>query len=122
MDYMLGNLQTQIDDIELTPGPQGPQGKAGAAGTQGDQGKLGPAGDPAPCVQCQDVIDASFDMACQMFVLQSPPSVAQFQAVVDAAVAIAIVNANVCPDSYSGFTGCAEMLTDQVQAVYDDKF
>ncbi len=115
-------------------GDQGPQGKAGAdgaagtagtagdQGAQGDQGKQGPAGDPAPCVQCQDVIDAAFDMACQMFVLQSPSSVDQFQAVADAAAAIAIVNANVCPDSHSGFAGCAEMLTDQVQAVYDDKF
>ncbi len=97
-------------------------GAAGAAGAQGDQGKQGPAGDPAPCVQCQDVIDASFDLACQLFALVPPKTVDQFQDVADAAVAIAIVNANVCPDSHSGFAGCAEMVADQVQAVYDDKF
>ncbi len=136
-DDSIAGLQSQVDSLELAAGPQGAQGKvgadgaagatgaagaAGAAGAQGDQGKQGPAGDPAPCVQCQDVIDASFDLACQLFALVPPKTVDQFQDVADAAVAIAIVNANVCPDSHSGFAGCAEMVADQVQAVYDDKF
>jgi hypothetical protein len=45
------NLQNQIDNIELTPGPQGPQGKMGPKGDPGDQGpqgKQGPPGDQGP--------------------------------------------------------------------------
>ncbi len=44
-------LQSQIDNIQLTPGPQGnqgvagPQGYQGVAGPQGDQGVAGPQGD-----------------------------------------------------------------------------
>ena len=37
------NLQQQIDDIQLTPGPPGPPGPAGAASTVS-----GPAGPPGP--------------------------------------------------------------------------
>jgi len=35
------DLQTQIDEIELTPGPQGPQGEQGPAGPQGPPGGFG---------------------------------------------------------------------------------
>ena len=44
-------LQSQIDNIQLTPGPQGnqgvagPQGNQGVAGPQGNQGVAGPQGD-----------------------------------------------------------------------------
>ncbi len=44
-------LQTQIDTIELTPGPQGdtgPQGPEGQVGFQGPQGDPGPQGPPGP--------------------------------------------------------------------------
>ncbi len=47
IDGEIQNLQTQIDTIELTPGPQGPAGADGAtgpAGPQGDQGIQGLAG------------------------------------------------------------------------------
>ena len=48
------NLQTQIDNIELPPGPQGPQGEIGpqgpigATGLQGPQGETGATGPIGP--------------------------------------------------------------------------
>ena len=42
------NLQQQIDNIQLTPGPigpQGPQGETGATGIQGPQGDTGATGE-----------------------------------------------------------------------------
>jgi hypothetical protein len=42
------DLQDQIDNIELTPGPQGPQGETGPQGPQGIQGPIGPQGPPGP--------------------------------------------------------------------------
>jgi len=48
------DLQEQIDNIELTPGPQGPPGPAGpqglpgSTGPQGPQGPAGPQGAPGP--------------------------------------------------------------------------
>ena len=38
------NLQNQIDNIQLTPGPQGPQGEVGPQGPQGDTGLTGDTG------------------------------------------------------------------------------
>lgn len=38
------NLQTQIHDIELTPGPQGPEGSMGPEGPMGPAGPEGPTG------------------------------------------------------------------------------
>lgn len=40
----LVNVQLQIDDEQLIPGPQGPQGEQGIKGAQGPQGIQGPAG------------------------------------------------------------------------------
>jgi hypothetical protein len=40
----LVNLQFQIDDAQLIPGPQGPQGLQGPQGEQGEQGQAGPQG------------------------------------------------------------------------------
>lgn len=40
----IGNLQTQIDNIELIPGPTGPSGATGSAGIKGATGPQGPAG------------------------------------------------------------------------------
>lgn len=40
------DLQTQIDEIELTPGPPGPQGEQGPKGDKGDQGVPGGFGAP----------------------------------------------------------------------------
>lgn len=36
--------RTNIDEIELTPGPQGPEGPAGADGAKGDKGDKGDPG------------------------------------------------------------------------------
>ena len=36
--------RTNVDEIELTPGPAGPQGPKGAQGEQGPEGPQGPAG------------------------------------------------------------------------------
>ena len=38
--------RTNIDEIELTPGPEGPQGPAGADGADGAKGAKGDAGAP----------------------------------------------------------------------------
>lgn len=38
--------RTNIDEIELTPGPQGPEGPAGADGADGAKGAKGDKGDP----------------------------------------------------------------------------
>ena len=40
--------RTNVDEIELTPGPQGPQGPEGPRGPAGADGNPGPAGDPGP--------------------------------------------------------------------------
>lgn len=42
------NLQMQIDNIQLIPGPQGPMGPAGSQGPQGEQGLTGPKGEQGP--------------------------------------------------------------------------
>lgn len=44
----IADLQSQIDTIELTPGPEGPQGPPGPQGPQGDPGPAGPQGAPGP--------------------------------------------------------------------------
>lgn len=44
-------VRTNVDGIELTPGPEGPQGPkgpAGAAGAPGPQGEQGPEGPQGP--------------------------------------------------------------------------
>ena len=42
------NLQEQIANIQLTPGPAGPQGETGPQGTQGTQGSPGEQGSAGP--------------------------------------------------------------------------
>lgn len=47
----IANLQAQINNIELLPGPQGPQGpqgERGPIGPQGIQGEVGPMGPQGP--------------------------------------------------------------------------
>jgi len=53
----IANLQEQIDNIQLLPGPQGPQGEKGdkgdpgeqgPPGQKGDRGESGPMGPPGP--------------------------------------------------------------------------
>jgi hypothetical protein len=68
----VANLQEQIDNIQLTPGPQGetgpqgpqgPPGPAGPAGPQGETGPQGPAGPQGetgpPGEGCLNVYDAN---------------------------------------------------------------
>lgn len=40
----LVEIRSNIDSIELTPGPEGPQGPAGKDGAKGAKGDTGPAG------------------------------------------------------------------------------
>ena len=51
-DNILNNLETrlqaEINNIELTPGPQGPQGEKGETGETGPQGPQGPQGEVGP--------------------------------------------------------------------------
>ena len=119
----------------LPKGPQGPQGKvgangaggaagtAGAAGDQGDQGPAGADGAAAPCVDCQAISDATFDLACALLSTNPPSSVADFQGSVDAIATVATVGSggNICDPIPGGFGTCLEYINDQVQAIYDSK-
>lgn len=40
----ISEVRSNVDTIELTPGPEGPAGAAGAKGDKGDTGDTGPAG------------------------------------------------------------------------------
>lgn len=40
----ISTLQSDLTNIELTPGPQGPQGEIGPKGDKGEKGEQGPAG------------------------------------------------------------------------------
>ena len=44
LEAKVRDLQKQINNISLTPGPVGPQGPAGSAGPAGPQGPVGPQG------------------------------------------------------------------------------
>lgn len=44
MQSDISTLKTDLNNIELTPGPQGPKGDTGAQGPKGDTGATGPAG------------------------------------------------------------------------------
>jgi hypothetical protein len=44
----IDDLQEQIENIELTPGPQGESGQQGIPGIQGETGPEGPPGPPGP--------------------------------------------------------------------------
>jgi hypothetical protein len=45
MQADISTLKTDLNNIELTPGPQGPKGDTGAQGPKGDTGPQGPKGD-----------------------------------------------------------------------------
>lgn len=48
MQVDIGTLKTDLEHIELTPGPQGPKGDTGAQGPKGDQGPKGETGSQGP--------------------------------------------------------------------------
>ncbi len=53
LETRLNELQTQVDSIQLTPGPKGdtgPEGPQGTAGADGGQGEKGDKGDPGDLV------------------------------------------------------------------------
>jgi hypothetical protein len=130
--YRLDALQEELDNIQLTPGPQGPQGKAGAVGAagnngsdggQGPQGKQGDTGAAAPCVDCETLSVATFDLACALLLANPPSTVADFQGSVDAIATVAIVGSggNICDPIPGDFATCMGYINDQVQAIYDSK-
>lgn len=46
MEDGIAGAHQEVENIELTPGPQGPRGTAGAPGEDGTDGARGPKGDP----------------------------------------------------------------------------
>ena len=116
-------LQASIDNIQLTPGPQGPQGKAGDQGTQGKIGADGAGGAAAPCVDCETLSVATFDLACALLAGNAPSTVSDFQSSVDAIATVATVGSggNICDPIPGGFATCLEYINDQVQGIYDAK-
>jgi hypothetical protein len=48
IEKVLSDLQSQINNIKLIPGPQGPAGHQGPQGPEGPQGPQGPAGSTGP--------------------------------------------------------------------------
>ena len=59
------NLQNQIDNIQLVPGPQGEPGPPGPQGEQGPTGQIGPQGPPGPPLNISPPIinhDAPFEI------------------------------------------------------------
>ena len=124
--YRFGELQDNIDNISLTPGPQGPQGKVGsggAAGGQGPQGKQGDAGSAAPCVDCETLSEATLELACALLLANPPSTVTDFQSSVQAIGTVATIGsgANICDPIPGGFANCLDYINDQVQAIYDSK-
>ncbi|HCN10031.1 MAG TPA: hypothetical protein DIT01_19060 [Lentisphaeria bacterium] len=133
--YRLDALQEALDNIQLTPGPQGPQGKAGSAGSvgaagangadggQGPQGKQGDTGAAAPCIDCETLSVATFDLACALLLANPPSTVSDFQGSVDAIATVAIVGSggNICDPIPGAFATCMGYINDQVQAIYDSK-
>ncbi|MDP7397753.1 MAG: hypothetical protein QF541_12850 [Lentisphaeria bacterium] len=114
IDQAITDLQAQIDNISLTPGPQGPQGKAGsdgaagsagaagaagADGAQGPQGKQGPAGADADCVACTDVANGAVDLACLVLGENIPTNFAETQAAALVIVNTLEISANICEDT-----------------------
>ena len=48
LQQQVDQLRTQLQNLQLTPGPQGPAGPEGSAGLQGPAGPQGPAGLQGP--------------------------------------------------------------------------
>lgn len=65
------NLQNQIDNIQLPPGPQGEAGPAGPQGLQGERGPAGPSGNPAGQV-CSEGYVIGFDNEGNIICSNSP--------------------------------------------------
>ncbi len=122
----LNELQAAIDNIELTPGPEGPagdQGPQGKVGADGSDGAAGSDGADAPCVDCQAISDAAFDLACIQLAASPATTVSDFQSSVDAIATVSVVGSggNICEPIPGGAATCMDYINDQAQAIYDSK-
>ena len=126
----LAAVEAKLDN--LPAGPQGPQGTAGADGTNGSDGPQGPQGKvgadgadgaDAPCVDCQAISDAAFDLACIQLAASPATTVSDFQSSVDAIATVSIVGSgdNICEPIPGGAATCMDYINDQAQAIYDSK-
>ncbi|HCN10029.1 MAG TPA: hypothetical protein DIT01_19050 [Lentisphaeria bacterium] len=132
LNAAIADLEAQIANVELTPGPagdQGAQGKAGADGangsdgSQGPQGKGGADGADAPCVDCQTISDAAFDLACIQLAASPATTVSDFQSSVNAIATVSVVGSggNICEPFPGDAATCMDYINDQAQAIYDSK-
>lgn len=65
--YAIYDLQDQINNIELLPGPQGPQGEQGLPGINGSQGPQGESGPAGPTKNLSAMVveaDGNWAAAC----------------------------------------------------------
>ena len=88
------DLQDQIDNIQLSPGPQGPQGKIGPAGDNGTNGVSGQDGNDAPCKPCADVASAAVDLACKL--AQDASSISEVRECANVVVNTLLISTNIC--------------------------
>ncbi len=127
LNTSLAAVEAKLDN--LPAGPQGPQGKAGANGDngsdggQGPQGKIGADGADAPCVDCQTISDAAFNLACIQLAASPATTVSDFQSSVEAIATVSIVGSggNICEPIPGGAATCMDYINDQAQAIYDSK-
>ena len=126
----LAAVEAKLDN--LPAGPQGPQGTAGADGTNGSDGPQGPQGKvgadgadgaDAPCIDCQAISDAAFNLACIQLAANPATTVSDFQSSVDALATVSIVGSgdNICEPIPGGAATCMDYINDQAQAIYDSK-
>ena len=107
LDQTIADLQAQIDNISLTPGPQGPQGKVGTDGQDGTQGAqgdagadgaAGAAGTDAPCTPCADVASAAVALACIMLDFNPATDIQELRDTAATVVETMLISANICEE------------------------
>jgi hypothetical protein len=102
LQTLVADLQTQVNDISLSPGPQGPAGTDGSQGPQGKVGATGTAGTDgaagadADCVACADVANGAIDLACLVLGENMPTSFVQTQAAATVIVNTLLISTNIC--------------------------
>ena len=121
VDTALAAIEAKLDN--LPAGPAGPQGDAGPTGAAGADGAAGPAGADAPCVECDEISDAAFALACKLLTLHQPTTVEEFRECVGTIATVSIVGSgnNICAP-HDATDACAQNIDGQVQAIFDDKF
>ena len=120
----LAAIEAKLDNLPAGPaGPQGDAGPTGATGAAGAAGDAGAAGADAPCVNCDEIADAAFALACKLLTLHQPTTLEEFRDCVGTIATVSIVGSgnNICaPNDATG--ACAQDIDSQVQAIFDDKF